>query len=179
MEIPHSDLSEVTWMVLVHVRPVVMLSTCETSSTRMLAVLAYSSMTGRDVSATISHYHQHLLSQSSSAVPILIAILGSAAKKGIFSEAVECVDYNLTPHATTNSLSSGRIRANLRIGGYVLLAGLAQVGRHLDVVLRDAVVVVIFSSTRKLMLEVLFIGRNRFRTSAAFWRAHSKGRSKP
>jgi hypothetical protein len=145
----------------------------------MLAVLAYSSMTGRDVSATISHYHQHLLSQSSSAVPILIAILGSAAKKGIFSEAVECVDYNLTPHATTNSLSSGRIRANLRRGGYVLLAGLAQVGRHLDVVLRDAVVVVIFSSTRKLMLEVLFIGRNRFRTSAAFWRAHSKGRSKP
>ena len=59
VEIPHADLSKVTRMVLVHIRPVVMLSTCETSSTRMLAVLANTSVTGGDVSATIEHYGQH------------------------------------------------------------------------------------------------------------------------
>jgi hypothetical protein len=52
--------------------------------------------------------------------------------------------------------------------GNILLAGLAQVGRHLDVVLRDAVVVVIFSSTRKLKFEVLFNYRFRFRASVEF-----------
>jgi hypothetical protein len=68
VEIPHSDLSKVTRMVLVHVRSVVMLSTSKTSSTRMLPVLAYSSMTGRDVSATAQlfrqHYSRHMPSQS-------------------------------------------------------------------------------------------------------------------
>jgi hypothetical protein len=63
MEIPHPDLSKVTRMVLVHVRPVVMLTTSETSSTRMLAVLAYSSMTGRDVSATVVAIHQYRFHQ--------------------------------------------------------------------------------------------------------------------
>lgn len=52
--------------------------------------------------------------------------------------------------------------------GNILLAGLAQVGRHLDVALRDAVVVVIFSSTRKLKFEVLFNDRFRFRVSVNF-----------
>jgi hypothetical protein len=48
--------------------------------------------------------------------------------------------------------------------GDILLAGLAQVGRHLDVVLRDAVVVVInnlVSRSRKLK----FVQRLRFRAS--------------
>jgi hypothetical protein len=51
VEIPHSDLSKVTWMVFIHVGSVVMLSTSQTTTTWMLAVLAYSSMTGRNVSA--------------------------------------------------------------------------------------------------------------------------------
>jgi hypothetical protein len=68
----------------------VMLSTSETASTRMLAVLAYSSMTGRDVSA--------------------------------------------------------------------MLAGLAQMGRHLDVVLRDAVVVVLNLVQISRKIEVSFSG---------------------
>jgi hypothetical protein len=53
MEIPHSDLSKVTGMVLVHVRTVVMLSTSKTSSTRVLAVLSYTTVTGGDMTATI------------------------------------------------------------------------------------------------------------------------------
>lgn len=55
MEIPHSDLSKVTRMVLVHVRSVVVLSTSQTTSTGMLAVLSYTTVTGGDVSAAISH----------------------------------------------------------------------------------------------------------------------------
>jgi hypothetical protein len=46
VEIPHSDLSKVTWMVLIHVRSVVMLSTSKTTSTGMLAVLSYTTVTG-------------------------------------------------------------------------------------------------------------------------------------
>jgi hypothetical protein len=53
VEIPHSDLSKVTRMVLVHVRTVVVLSTSETSTTGMLAVLSYTTVTGGDVAATI------------------------------------------------------------------------------------------------------------------------------
>ena len=51
VEIPHSDLSKVTRMVLVHVRSVVMLSTSKTSSTGMLAVLSYTTVTGGDMTA--------------------------------------------------------------------------------------------------------------------------------
>lgn len=90
MEIPHTDLSEVTRMVLVHVRSVVMLSTSKTSSTRMLPVLAYSSVTGGDVSATISQSDQHSLSYIQVGVPIPIATLGSAVKQGIFSKMTSC-----------------------------------------------------------------------------------------
>lgn len=54
MEIPHSDLSEVTRMVLVHVCSVVMLSTSQTSTTGMLAMLSYTTVAGGDVTAAIS-----------------------------------------------------------------------------------------------------------------------------
>ena len=53
VEIPHSDLSKVTRMVLVHVRSVVVLSTSETSTTGMLAVLSYTTVTGGDVTAAV------------------------------------------------------------------------------------------------------------------------------
>jgi hypothetical protein len=51
VEVSHTDLSEVTRMVLVHVRSVVVLSTSETSTTWMLAVLSYTTVTGGDVTA--------------------------------------------------------------------------------------------------------------------------------
>lgn len=54
VEIPHSDLSKVTRMVLVHVCSVVVLSTSKTSTTGMLAVLAYTTVAGGDVAATIT-----------------------------------------------------------------------------------------------------------------------------
>jgi hypothetical protein len=53
VEIPHSDLSKVTWMVLVHVRSVVMLTTSKTTTTGMLAVLAYTTVSSRDMAATV------------------------------------------------------------------------------------------------------------------------------
>jgi hypothetical protein len=51
VEVAHADLSEVTGMVLVEVGTVVVLSTRHTATTGMLAVLAYSSFTCRDVAA--------------------------------------------------------------------------------------------------------------------------------
>ena len=54
MEIPHSDLSKVTRMVLVQVRSVMMLSTSKTSSTGMLAMLSYTTVTGGNVTAAVN-----------------------------------------------------------------------------------------------------------------------------
>jgi hypothetical protein len=53
VKVSHTDLSEVTWMVLIHVGSVVMLSTSKTSSTGMLAVLSYTAVTGGNVSAAV------------------------------------------------------------------------------------------------------------------------------
>ena len=53
VEIPHSDLTKVTRMVLVHIRSVVMLTTSKTSTTGMLAVLAYTAVSSRDMAATV------------------------------------------------------------------------------------------------------------------------------
>jgi hypothetical protein len=53
MEIPHADLPKVSRMVLVQVRSVVMLSTSETSSTWMLAMLSYTTVTGGDMAAAV------------------------------------------------------------------------------------------------------------------------------
>lgn len=53
MEVSHTDLSEVTGMVLVEIGPVMMLTTGHTTTTWMLPVLADSSMTGGDVTAAI------------------------------------------------------------------------------------------------------------------------------
>lgn len=49
VEVPHTNLSEVTWMVLVDVGTVVVLTTSHTTTTGMLSVLANTTMTGRDV----------------------------------------------------------------------------------------------------------------------------------
>ena len=51
VEVSHTDLSEVTRMVFIQVGTVVMLTTCETSTTGMLAVLSYTTVTGGDVTA--------------------------------------------------------------------------------------------------------------------------------
>lgn len=49
MEITHSDLTEVTWMVLVEEDPVVVQTSSVTTTSRMLAVLAYTTVTGTNV----------------------------------------------------------------------------------------------------------------------------------
>jgi hypothetical protein len=53
VEISHSDLSKVTRMVFIHIRSVMMLTTSKTSTTGMLAVLAYTTVSGGDMAATV------------------------------------------------------------------------------------------------------------------------------
>lgn len=53
VEVSHSDLSEVTWMVLVHVGTVVVLTTSKTATTGVLAVLSYTTATSGDVSTAV------------------------------------------------------------------------------------------------------------------------------
>lgn len=53
VEVPHTDFTEVTRVVLVHVRAVVVLTTGKTTTTGVLAVLAYTTMTGRDVATAV------------------------------------------------------------------------------------------------------------------------------
>jgi hypothetical protein len=53
VEVPHTNLTEVTRMVLVHVGTVVVLTTGKTTTTGVLAVLAYTSMTVGDVAAAM------------------------------------------------------------------------------------------------------------------------------
>lgn len=49
VEVSHTNLAEVTWMVLVEVGTVVVLTTSHTTTTGMLAVLANTAVTGRDM----------------------------------------------------------------------------------------------------------------------------------
>jgi hypothetical protein len=53
MKVPHPDLSEVTWMILVDICPMVVLTTGHTAATGVLAVLAYTTVAGGDVAATV------------------------------------------------------------------------------------------------------------------------------
>ena len=55
VEISHTNLSEVTWMVLVQVGTVMVLTTSKTTSTWMLAVLADTSLTGGNMSAAMKN----------------------------------------------------------------------------------------------------------------------------
>jgi hypothetical protein len=64
VEMPHSDLSKVTGMVLVHVCSVVMLSTSQTSTTGMLAMLSYTAVAGGDVAAAVWRVLAYILSIS-------------------------------------------------------------------------------------------------------------------
>ncbi len=52
--VPHTNLAKVTGVVLVKVGAVVVLTTGETATTRMLAVLADTTVTGRDVAAVLA-----------------------------------------------------------------------------------------------------------------------------
>lgn len=53
MEVSHTNLTEVTGMVLVDVGSVVVLTTGHTTTTGMLAVLADTTLTGGDVTAAV------------------------------------------------------------------------------------------------------------------------------
>lgn len=54
VEVPHTNLTEVTRMVLIEVGSVVVSTTSETATSRMLAVLAYTTVTGGDVSSVLA-----------------------------------------------------------------------------------------------------------------------------
>jgi hypothetical protein len=64
VEVSHTDLSEVTRMVLIHICSVVMLSTSETTTTWMLAVLSYTTVTGGNVTAAVFHRYVSMYSLS-------------------------------------------------------------------------------------------------------------------
>lgn len=53
MEVPHTHLTEVTGVVLVHVGTEVVLTTGKTATTGVLAVLANTTTTGRDVATAV------------------------------------------------------------------------------------------------------------------------------
>jgi hypothetical protein len=53
VEVSHSDLSKVTRMVSVEIRSVVMLTTGHTTTTGMLSVLSYTTVTGGDMPAAV------------------------------------------------------------------------------------------------------------------------------
>ena len=54
MEVTHTDLSEVTRVILIEEDSVMVLSTSVTTSTRVLPVLTDTTVTGTDVSALMS-----------------------------------------------------------------------------------------------------------------------------
>jgi hypothetical protein len=54
VEVPHTNLSEVTRVVLVHVGTVMVLATSQTSTSRMLPVLANATLTSRNVAAVLA-----------------------------------------------------------------------------------------------------------------------------
>ena len=54
LTVPHTNLSEVTGMVLVNVGPVVVLTTSHTTTTGMLPVLSDTSVTGGNVTAVLA-----------------------------------------------------------------------------------------------------------------------------
>jgi hypothetical protein len=56
VEVSHADLSEVTWMVLVEIDSVMMHATSVSATSRMLPVLADSTMTVRNVSSELSSF---------------------------------------------------------------------------------------------------------------------------
>lgn len=55
MEIPHADLSKVTRMVFIEIGSVMMLTTGHTTTTGMLAVLAYTTVTGGDMTPAVEN----------------------------------------------------------------------------------------------------------------------------
>lgn len=66
VEISHSDFTKVSGMVLVDVRSVMMLATSHTTTTGMLAVLAYTTVTCRDMAATEEEKCQRMLESAQS-----------------------------------------------------------------------------------------------------------------
>ena len=52
MVVSHADFAKVTGMIFVQVRPMVMLSTGQTTTTGVLSMLSYTAVPVRDVTAT-------------------------------------------------------------------------------------------------------------------------------
>jgi len=58
VEVPHTDLSEVTRVVFIQVGSVVVLTTSHTTTPGMFSVLSYTTVTGTDVSTVLSRLGQ-------------------------------------------------------------------------------------------------------------------------
>ena len=54
VEIPHTNLPEVTRVVFIEIGSMMMLPTSHTATTGMLSMLAYTAMAGGDVAATVN-----------------------------------------------------------------------------------------------------------------------------
>lgn len=133
VEVPHADLSEVTRMVLspvsvfrarrsssclessnlVHVGTVVVLTTSQTTTTRMLAVLSYTAVTGGNMAAAVK---QRVSPRCSSA---RAATAPSPSQR--------------QSHHRSNRALNRAAATSSRGQKHVLLAGLRSSGRHGDV----------------------------------------------
>jgi len=92
VEVPHTHFTEVTGMVLVHVCTVVVLATGKTTTTWMLPVLADTTVTGRDVAATV--------------VKMLVCCLGVTVRSCAANAATGSLGLRMTGERTACGFSS-------------------------------------------------------------------------
>ena len=90
MEAPHTDLTEVTRVVLVEVGPVVVLATGHTTTTRVLAVLSDTTVTGRHMAAAVERQTGQYPKPSSHSYESLGRIAGNDAIAGRESCSTHC-----------------------------------------------------------------------------------------
>jgi hypothetical protein len=69
VEVPHADLPKVARMVFIDIGSVMMLSTSHTTTTWMLAVLSYTTVTGRNMTPAVGEeeklaYGSRMISRS-------------------------------------------------------------------------------------------------------------------
>jgi hypothetical protein len=120
VEVAHTDLSEVTRMVLVHIGTVMMLSTGKTTSTGMLAVLSYTTVSSGNMTAAIEDV-------SPSSI--------SSLKIQKFSSTSSTLRLRERVDAEFEDLISGAYGIEYN----VLLAGIGKAGRHFVVEMPEVV----------------------------------------
>jgi hypothetical protein len=138
VEVSHTNLSEVTGMVLVHVGTVVVLTTSKTTTTGMLAVLSDTSLTGGNVAAA------EITSQSITCSNIFYTSnrfrrdsswKSSRRQRAIIVSSSGLFQLLLTKARMQEKRTRSLSTTNLVDGEGdedILLAGLRQTGRHGD-----------------------------------------------